>query len=102
MLPVGQVTARGMPPGHVSPGIPAWIMLIVHMVNVIVVQQPIWIIHPVFRWGEMILGTVELIVGLTECSMKYAEPENQGEGNAGGHPKAMEPRIKLIQKPALG
>lgn len=85
MLPVDHITTGSMAPRHGSPRGPARIILVIHMIDAIIVKQSIWIVHPILLWGEVILWSIWLGVGLAEDSMNCAESENQSIANEGTH-----------------
>ena len=62
LLPVGQVGADGVAPGHVAPGVAGRVVLEEQVVPALVVDQSVGVVHPVLGRGEVELGPVLLVV----------------------------------------
>jgi hypothetical protein len=62
MFPKYQVLAYGMAPMHRPPYNISGIILVEEMVDAVIVNQPIGVIHPFFGRAEMELGPVLLLV----------------------------------------
>jgi hypothetical protein len=70
-----------MAPGHCAPGITAWIVLVIEMVNAIFIHQPVGIIHPIALRAIVELRPIELRTGLACAPFGKGEgqsPENEG------------------------
>ncbi len=77
--PVHPIGANGMPPGNgISPRCPERIVLEKQMVLALIVDEPVWIIHPVFFRREMELRAIRLLVGRDALS-KGTLAESQGQ-----------------------
>ena len=69
-LPMSQIRACCMAPRHCSPRVSAGVILIEQVVDAIVIQQTVWIVHPVFGRGIVELRAVGLGVrGRAWCSV---------------------------------
>jgi hypothetical protein len=70
MLPVDEVTADRVAPTHVPPFVAEGVVLIEKMVLPIMVDQTVWIVHPVSFGCEMELRPEGLLKGcLHHCRM---------------------------------
>jgi uncharacterized membrane protein len=55
------------------------------MVDAVVKDQAIWIIHPVFGWSVMILRAILLLIILGRHHLQQKEAQNLGSAKAGSH-----------------
>jgi hypothetical protein len=62
MFPMDQIPAHSMPPVHRSPYSAVGIILVKQMIFLIIINQPVWVVHPVGFGREMKLGTILLLV----------------------------------------
>ena len=57
-VPVHEVLARGMAPGHVAPDVPERVVLEEQVVDALVVDEPVRVVHPVLGRAEVVGGPV--------------------------------------------
>jgi len=62
MFPMDQIPAHSMSPVHWSPYSAVGIVLIKQMVFIVVINQTVWIVHPMGFGRKMKLRTVLLLV----------------------------------------
>ena len=60
-MPVIEISTCCMSPRHVAPDIGLWIVLKEEVIFAFVIDQPIWIIHPVAIWCEVKLWAIFLV-----------------------------------------
>jgi len=60
-VPVIEISTCCMSPRHVAPDIGLWIVLKEEVIFAFVIDQPIWIIHPVAIWCEVKLWAIFLV-----------------------------------------
>src|SRR3954447_10536151 len=57
-----EITAHRVPPGHVAPRVAERVVLVEEVILALVVDEPVRIVHPVLRRGEMHLRAIRLAV----------------------------------------
>ena len=62
LLPVHEVLADRVAPGHVAPRVPERVVLVEEVVLALVVDHPVRVVHPVLRRREMKLRAIRLAV----------------------------------------
>src|SRR3954453_12256964 len=65
-----EITAHGVPPGHMAPRVPERVVLVEEVILAPVVDEPVGIVHPVLRRREVELRPVELLVGRGRCGAR--------------------------------
>ncbi|GAA4118026.1 hypothetical protein GCM10022415_16490 [Knoellia locipacati] len=58
LVPVDEVTARRVAPGHVAPAVAERVVLEEQVVDALVEDEPVGVVHPVLRGAEVVGRTV--------------------------------------------
>src|SRR3954449_3534882 len=57
-----EITAHGVPPGHMAPRVAERVVLVEEVILALVVDEPVRVVHPVLRRREMQLRAIRLAV----------------------------------------
>ena len=68
---MNEVSADSMAPTHMTPFVAKGIVLVEQMVFTILIDHPVWIVHPVPLWREMKLGTERLLIKWAQHRLMY-------------------------------